>query len=77
MQLSTILHIFFISIINITPAVQTIANVVPVAQVIDMYPSGTLREWITFRTTIDGIDYDYLTTPTDWVPEIINWIITF
>lgn len=64
-----------ISIINITPAVQTIANVVPVAQVIDMYPSGTLREWITFRTTVDGTDYDYLTTPTDWIPEIINWII--
>lgn len=64
-----------VSVINTTPAIQTVANVVPVAQVVSMYPSWTLREWLTFRVTVNSTDYDYLTNSWDTVSSIINNLI--
>lgn len=59
---------------NTTVSNITVPNVVPVAQIVNMYPAWTLREWITFRVSVDWADYDYLTLPTDWISEIVTGV---
>jgi len=65
-----------ISIINTTPDIEFIANVSPMAQIVNMYPSWILREWLTYRVTINWTDYDYLTSPSDSISNIINSLNT-
>ncbi len=59
---------------NTTASNIKVNNKVPVAQVVDFYPAWTLREWVTFRLTVNSLDYDYLTTPTDWISEVVAWV---
>ncbi|EKE28433.1 MAG: hypothetical protein ACD_3C00059G0001 [uncultured bacterium (gcode 4)] len=63
-----------VSIVNTTIPSLKVENVVPEAQVVNMYPAWTLREAITFRVTVNWTEYDYLTLATDWIPEIITWL---
>lgn len=65
-----------VTIINTTPITEFIANITPVAQVVNMYPSLTLREWLTYRVTVNWQDYDYLTNSSDSVSNIINSLST-
>lgn len=61
-----------IAIRNTVSPVLKIANVVPESQVVDFNPAWSLREWITFRLTLNWNDYDYLTARYDTNDEIIN-----
>ena len=63
-----------VSIINTTPTTLDTPNILPVAKIVEVTPDGDLREWLTFRITIDGTDYDYLTTPTSTLTDIISWL---
>ncbi|MDD2487137.1 MAG: Ig-like domain-containing protein [Candidatus Gracilibacteria bacterium] len=61
-----------VSIINSTTPITVTANGLPVAQVVDMTPSGIFRAGITFRAVIDGVDNDYLTLNGDSAAEIVS-----
>lgn len=63
-----------VAIINTTAPVLEIANVPAVAQIVEFSPSWVLREEITFRTTIDWVDYDYNTLSWETIASLVNGI---
>lgn len=65
-----------VSIINTTAPVLETANVPAVAQVVEFTPSGTLRQQITFRTTVDWVDYDYTTSSGETISSLVSGIAT-
>lgn len=65
-----------VSIINSTAPVLETANVPAVAQVVEFNPSGALRQQITFRTTIDWVDYDYNTSSGETISSLVSGIAT-
>lgn len=60
------------TITNTVVPVIIIANVSAVAQVVDMTPGGPIIAGLTYRATIDGQDYDYLTQSGDTADIIID-----
>lgn len=63
-----------VSIINTTAPVLETANVPALAQVVEFTPSGAIRQEITFRTTVDWVDYDYTTSSGETISSLVSWI---
>lgn len=60
------------TITNTTAPIIVTANVPAQAQVIDLTPGGPVIEGLTYRATINGQDYDYLTLSGNTSIEIIS-----
>lgn len=60
------------TVTNTTTPVITVVNVPAVSQVVDFTPNGPVIEGLTYRVTINGTNYDYLTGSGDTLPNIVN-----
>lgn|GEM_PF-1212608 len=60
------------TITNTVIPVIIVVNVPAVAQVVDMTPEGPIIAGLTYRATINGQDYDYLTSSGDTANTIID-----